>query len=144
MSVTKVWYDDLYAQQGFAAQRRYPNEELLRFMGAHFFGIDHLQRRQISILEVGCGSGANLWMIAREGFDAHGLDLSEEALTLCRTMLTSWQTEAILASGSMTAMPYSDLRFDAVVDVFSSYCLDEANFSRYLNEVSRLVKQGGR
>jgi cyclopropane fatty-acyl-phospholipid synthase-like methyltransferase len=144
MSTTKVWYDEVYAREGFAAQRRYPNEELLRFMGRHFFGIDPGQRRRIAILEVGCGSGANLWMIAREGFDAYGLDLSKEALLLCQTMLKAWQTEASLSAGSMTAMPYGDGKFDAVIDIFSSYCIAEADFSRYLDEVSRLLKPGGR
>jgi len=72
----KNWYDDSYRSGGFSSQRRYPNEELLRFFGRHYFLLPPEQRRKIRILEVGCGSGANLWMIAREGFEAHGIDLS--------------------------------------------------------------------
>jgi len=144
MRVTKAWYENSYATLGLATQRRYPNEELLRFMGGYYFGIDRAQRRQVAILEVGCGSGANLWMIAREGFDAYGMDLSEEALKLCRSMLEDWQVEANLLPGDMSALPYADAQFDAVVDVFSSYCLNEAQFAVYLDEVSRVLKQGGR
>ena len=104
MKLTQDWYDSIYAKQGFAAQRRYPNEELLRFMGGSFFGIDHSQRSEVKILEVGCGSGANLWMIAREGYEAHGLDFSLEALELCKTMLADWHVSAKLTAGSMASL----------------------------------------
>src|SRR4051812_28520612 len=88
---TRTEYDRAYKAEGFAAQRLYPNEELLRFLGRNFFSkVPREARSSVPVLEVGCGSGANLWMIAREGFDAHGLELSGEALELCRTMLARW------------------------------------------------------
>ncbi len=144
MDFIKNWHEKLYAEQGFAAQRRYPNEELLRFMGAHYFGIEPAARARMKILEVGCGSGANLWMIACEGYDAYGLDLSEEALKLCKLMLDRWGGTAQLSPGSMTGLPYQGSVFDAVVDVFSAYCLNQEEFSRYLDEVARVLKPGGR
>jgi ubiquinone/menaquinone biosynthesis C-methylase UbiE len=131
--ICKSWYDQSYGDYGFAAQRRYPNEELLRFFGRHFFSLPFLRRKAIRVLETGCGSGANLWMIAREGFDAHGIDLSFAGIKLCEQMLSQWQTSATLKVADMTAIPYSDSSFHAVVDVFSSYCLNESglgNFSR--------------
>jgi SAM-dependent methyltransferase len=144
MKQTLKWYDNSYATKGLAAQRRYPNEELLRFLAAHFFQVAKAQRSDIKILEVGCGSGANLWVIAHEGFDAYGLDLSDEALKLCEAMLGSWGVAAKLSNGSMTTLPYPDSMFDAAVDVFSSYCLNEGEFDQYLNEVARTLKPGGR
>lgn len=144
MKATKDWHEKLYASQGFGAQRRFPNEELLRFMGVNFFGIDAALRKQMKMLEIGCGSGANLWMIAREGFETFGLDLSNEALKLCETMLTSWGTQASLQQGSMTGLPYASEMFDGVVDVFSSYCLNEAEFLDCLDDVARVLKSGGR
>ena len=144
MKLTKEWYEAIYATQGFDAQRRYPNEEFLRFMGGNFFGIERAQRSRTKILEVGCGSGANLWMVAREGYDAYGLDLSVEALKLCKTMLESWGVSAGLVAGSMVSLPYRKSIFSAVVDVFSAYCLNEMEFSRYLDEVERVTMPGGR
>jgi SAM-dependent methyltransferase len=144
IAATKNWYDKSYVHSGFSAQRRYPNEELLRFFGRHYFSMPAEQRSATRILEMGCGSGANLWVIAREGFDAHGIDLSPEAIGLCTQMLESWGATATLNAASMTACPYPEGCFDAVVDVFSSYCLDEAGFSTFLYEVSRLLRPGGR
>jgi SAM-dependent methyltransferase len=138
------FYETAYGSQGFGAQRRYPNEELCRFMGRHFFRIPGEQRRNIRILEMGCGSGANLWMIGREGFSAYGLDLSAEAIELCRRMLQAHDTTADLKVGDMTNTGYPAAFFDAVVDVFSSNCLDNRGHSAFLDEVARVLKPGGR
>lgn len=140
----RSFYEASYGSQGFSAQRRYPNEEMCRFMGRHFFRIPADRRRTIRILEVGCGSGANLWMIGREGFSAYGLDLSSEAIELCRRMLEAYGTTADLKVGSMTDTGYPACFFDAVVDVFSSYCLDNQGHSAFLDEVARILKPGGR
>jgi SAM-dependent methyltransferase len=140
---TRRFYDAAYLSAGFAAQRLYPNEELLRFVGSHFFPVPRAERGNVKILEIGCGSGANLWMIAREGFSAHGLDISQASLDLCHEMLTHWNVTADLRCASMTNTGYADGTFDAVIDVFSSYCLDEKDFSRCLDEVRRILKPGG-
>lgn len=140
----QVWNEAAYASQGFAAQRLYPNEELLRFMGRNFFGIPVEDRKTIKILEAGCGSGANLWMIAREGFDAYGIDYAPSAVHLCQQMLHRWKTTADVQTGNMTAIPHEDGMFDAVLDVFSAYCLTEAKFDAFLSETARVLKPGGK
>jgi SAM-dependent methyltransferase len=143
MSIVRDWYQISYAAHGLSAQRRYPNEEFLRFMGRSFLAVDLAQRSRIKILELGCGSGANLWMIAREGFDAYGIDLSDEAIRLCGLMLESWGVKAALTTGSMSNLPYLPEMFDAVADVFSAYCLNESGFASCLDEVARVTKPGG-
>jgi SAM-dependent methyltransferase len=143
-AVCKSWHDASYLRSGFAAQRLYPNEELLRFFGRHYFPLSPEVRRSVRILEAGCGSGANLWMIAREGFDAHGIELSPAGVELCEKILAHWDTTATVKIGNMTAVPYPDRTFDAVVDVFSSYCLDERGFALFLDEVKRLLRPNGR
>lgn len=116
----RAFFEASYGSAGFGAQRRYPNEELVRFLARHFFPLPRAARADVRILEVGCGSGANLWMIAREGFAAHGLDLSAEGLALCRRMLEAWGVTAALEEGDMTALPYGTGSMHAVLDVFSS------------------------
>jgi SAM-dependent methyltransferase len=143
-SIQEAWFNTSYSHGGFSAQRRIPSEELLRFLGRHYFSIPPTDRSAIRALEVGCGSGANLWMLAREGFEVHGLDLSREAIALCRQMLNSWNVEAALAAADMTHIPYCDEQFDIIADVFASYCLDEAGARLFHQEVARLLRPGGR
>jgi ubiquinone/menaquinone biosynthesis C-methylase UbiE len=141
---TAEFYNSAYDRLGFAAQRTYPNEELLRFFGTYYFSLSPEQRARLRVLEVGCGSGANLWMIAREGFEAHGIDLSPQALELCKVMLKKWQTSATLKQGDMTSLPYDDAYLHALVDVFSSYCMPDKDFHRFLDEAARVLAPGGR
>jgi len=144
MERTKKFYGQAYRTSGFAAQRMYPNEELLRFFGSYYFTLSPAVRKQLRVLEVGCGSGANLWMIAREGFETYGVDLSSEGLALCEQMLSKWGVSASLKQGDMSVLPYGNEFFDVIVDVFSSYCLPEKPFGRFLDEVARVLKAGGR
>jgi len=143
MNTVKDWYEESYKSIGFKAQRRYPNEELLRFLGVNFFDRNIQERADVKVLEVGCGSCSNLWMIARENFDTYGLDLSDESLILGQEMLENWQVEANLKQGSFLELPYENDSFDVVVDVFSMNCVDHNDFLTAIKEVYRVLKKGG-
>lgn len=140
----KKWYDNSYSSSGLVAQRRYPNEEMLRFLGRNFFGVPSEFRKDTRVLEVGCGSCANLWVVAREGFEAHGIDLSSESIALGEGMLKQWGVTADLRVGSMSELPYKDAFFDSVLDVFSSYCLMECDYEKFLQEIWRVLKVGAK
>ena len=119
----------------------YPNEELLRFFGSYYFGLPPEARRRLRMLEVGCGSGANLWMIAREGFEAHGLDLSQDGLTLCEEMLRKMGFFCFAKQGDMTNIDY-----ERDFSTWSSMCFHpiacrKKDFDRFLYEVSRVLNR---
>jgi len=136
-------YDEQYKKLGFNAQRLYPNEELLRFMGRRFFSIPKNKRRKIKILELGCGSGANLWMIAKEGFKCYGIDISKEGLKLCLRMLRKYRVKAQVLVGDMRKLPYINDFFDAVIDIVS---LQHLLFSEHIlvyREIKRVLKPEG-
>jgi ubiquinone/menaquinone biosynthesis C-methylase UbiE len=137
-------FDTQYKQKGMRSQRSYPNESLIQFVASRYFGLSMLDRQSIRILEIGSGSGANLWMIAKEGLRAYGLDSSEAGLNLAKTHLAEkWGVAADLKQGSFTALPYEDGFFDAVVDVVSMQHLDLANSQVALQEIHRVLKPGG-
>jgi ubiquinone/menaquinone biosynthesis C-methylase UbiE len=137
-------FDKQYCERGMRAQRSYPNEALIQFVAANYFFLSQEDRCQLKILEIGCGSGANLWMLSKEGFDAYGLDSSEEALKLARNHLANkWGVSAKLAHGSFLDLPYPDDYFDAVVDVVSLQHLDLTSSSTALKECKRVLRGGG-
>ena len=41
-------------------------------------------RKNIKILEIGFGSGSNLWFAAREGFDVYGIEASKIAVNFAK------------------------------------------------------------
>src|SRR5260370_2352609 len=111
----KAYYEKSYESSGFEAQRRYPNEELMRFMGRNFFSVGGAKRKGIRILEVGCCSCGNLWAIAGECFDSYGLDFSGAGINLCQRLLGSWGCTRTLQARYMAELPFLASSFDARV-----------------------------
>ena len=131
-----------YSQIGFKAQREYPNTDLISFIKSSNT-YKNINRKKIKVLEVGCGSGSNLWMLSKENFDTNGLDISETGLQLCKKMLKKWNVNAKLSIGSMTDLPFSKGFFDLIIDVVS---MQNLNFEEHLlswNSINHCLKQNG-
>ena len=87
------------------------------------------------ILDVGCGTGANLEMLAAYGA-AQGVDISEEALAFCRAR---GLTDVHL--GPAEKLPFADESYDLVtaLDVVEHLDDDVAG----LREMRRVLRRGG-
>lgn len=137
-------FDQLFREHGARAQRSYPNESMIQFVASNWFALEFEQRKTIRILEVGCGSGANLWMLAKEGFSVFGLDSSEAGLEIARVHLQGkWGVQANLECGSVTALPYEAGFFDAVIDVVTLQHLNLQDCASALSEIHRVLKPEG-
>lgn len=88
------------------------------------------------ILDVGCGTGANLEMLSQFG-DAEGVDVSQEALAFCLE-----RGLKNVRSGEAEKLPFEDETFDLVtaLDVVEHLDDDLAG----LREMQRVLKSGGR
>ncbi|NQZ06898.1 MAG: class I SAM-dependent methyltransferase [Algicola sp.] len=137
-------FERQYQDSGFGSQRRYPNESLIGFLAGNYFRIPLEKRKSLRVLELGCGSGANLWLIAKEGFDTYGIDFAPTGITFCKDMLASWQVEAKLEVADMTQLPFEADYFDAIVDVVSMQHLNYQQHKLAYSEVNRTLKPGGK
>ncbi|MFA4849324.1 MAG: class I SAM-dependent methyltransferase [Methanoregula sp.] len=136
-----VW-EDIHSARDWG---RYPNEELVRFIGRNFFRIPRSERHLIKILELGCGQGANLWFIAREGFDAQGIDISPTAVQKCKKNLEEWNIpEVTLTVGDITDMSMSEASIDAVIDVATMFCIPYSIHKKIYSEIFKILKPGGK
>lgn len=137
-------FDRQYQNSGMRSQRMYPNESLIQFIASRFFALSNSDRRNIRILEVGCGSGANLWMLSKEGFDTFGLDSSEEGISLAvHHLQEKWGVTADIRLGRFDNLPFAAHFFDAVVDVVSMQHVDLDQSHQALQEVNRVLKVNG-
>jgi len=95
-----------------------------------------LGKPEPGILDVGCGTGANLQMLADFGV-AEGVDVSDEALEFCRA-----RGLAKVKQGAAEALPYEDASFDLVtgLDVVEHLDDDVAG----LREMHRVLRPRGR
>jgi SAM-dependent methyltransferase len=90
------------------------------------------------VLDVGCGAGAFLRLVAERGARPFGLDASEELLALARERIP----DADLRVGDMEALPYEDDTFDLVTG-FSAFFFAN-DFVAALREAGRVAKPGAR
>jgi len=84
-----------------------------------------------AVLDIGCGVGAFLRLVAARGARAAGIDASEALIELARTRLPG----ADLRVGEMEALPYDDDTFD-VVTGFNSFF--------FANDIVAAVREAGR
>jgi len=90
--------------------------------------------RKLRILDIGCGTGANLEMLSQFG-EAEGVDVSDDALEFCRLKGLNAQ------KGLAETLPYDDESFDltTALDVVEHLDDDVAG----LREMYRVTKSGG-
>lgn len=136
-------FEHLYQTQGITSQRRYPNEALIGFLAGLYAGLSSNERKQIRVLELGCGSGANLWYVAKEGFTAYGIDFAPSGVDLCLKVLNEWEVNASVQVADMTSLPFSDGSFDVIFDVVSMQHLTIEQHQQAFQEVRRCLKQDG-
>lgn len=138
------WNENSYKNLGLKAQRNYPNEELMRFIGREVLNQVLLsQRSEIMVLEIGCGSCSNLWALAKEGLSCYGIDISDTAILLGKETLEKWGVNADIKKSDMRNTGYDSEFFDIVLDVFSIYSINHIGFLQTLDEVERILKKGG-
>ena len=88
------------------------------------------------ILDVGCGTGANLEMLSEFGA-AEGVDVSPEALSFCQA-----RGLAKVKLGAAEALPYDDNSFDLATGLDVVEHLDDDLAG--LREMRRVLRPGGR
>jgi SAM-dependent methyltransferase len=135
-------WDEVYAQQGFRG--KYPDEFVVRFVAGNFFGLGERERRDVRILDLGCGPGRHVIFLAKEKFESFGIDASAEAIRLCRRKLTQERLKATVRVGDFIRLPYKDNHFHAVIDCASVQHNRFFAVKDIAREVQRVLMPGGR
>jgi SAM-dependent methyltransferase len=86
------------------------------------------------VLDVGCGEGAQLAGLVREGISAYGLDTSLTSLRNCETR------GAILLQGRAENLPFPPKSFDGVL---CKAALPYTNERSAIREIGRVLRPGG-
>lgn len=119
---------------------KYPPECLIRFIAGNYCKKD---RKTVKILEIGCGTGTNLWYMAREGFDVYGIEGSKTAVERAKKLIESEGLHANIVQGDIVSLPFQKEYFQAVIDGDCLYCNSVKDTNIALSEVKRVLKKGG-
>ena len=110
-------------------------DEILSVLKAH--GVRH-------ICDAGCGFGAYSLLLASNGFEVEGFDLSESAVAVTKELLGNYKIDTSgYRAASVLQTGYEDEQFDAAIaySVLDHMTVDEAK--KGLTELSRIVKKDG-
>jgi SAM-dependent methyltransferase len=88
------------------------------------------------VLDIGCGVGVFLGLVAGRGAEPHGIDASETLIAVARERLP----EADLRVGDMESLPYEDATFDLVTGFTSFFFANDMVAA--LREAGRVAKPG--
>jgi ubiquinone/menaquinone biosynthesis C-methylase UbiE len=95
----------------------------------------------LSVLDVGCGTGTQLALYQKPGCSLTGIDLSPSMLAVARLKLGG---AADLHLADASQLPFPEAQFDLVTIVLVLHEMPHLLRSAVLQECSRVVKPGGR
>ncbi len=121
---------------------KYPYDSVVSFVFR--YAPKNKPRNQVNVLDVGCGIGNHLWFLAREGFNAYGIDGSETAVKLATELLKEFGVSADVRVFDFTEpLPYEDEFFDLVIDRSSLSSINYESARKVINEIYRVLKPQG-
>lgn len=138
MKTFDAMWEQIHQEQDWG---KYPPEEVVRFTARSFYRADRAGTR---LLDMGCGSGAVCWYLAREGFDVYGYDGSSTAVSKAQQRLKEEQLKAQVIVADAAHTSYPDAFFDGIIDSAMICANPVVGIQAILKEVQRILKGGGR
>jgi SAM-dependent methyltransferase len=129
----------LHKQARFRPQ--YPNESVVRFLLTSF---PAEERARLSALDIGVGGGRHTKLLCELGFQTTGVDLSDEGLRHCRSLLDSLGYRANLRQADMTHLPFESSTFDCAVSYGVYYYTDRCGMETAVAELYRVLRPSAR
>lgn len=94
------------------------------------------------VLDVACGSGYGTDILGAKAKEVHGVDISQDAVDFARANFTKENVH--FKQGGAAKLDFPDAMFDAVVSFETIEHLEHEDTKKYLSEIHRVLKGGGR
>ena len=101
-SLIDTTWENIYKRKTQSHKNKYPNSEIVSFVLKYYYQQCFDNRKNIKVLDLGCGWGNNLNFLKNEGFDVYGIDGSKTAIDNCKTITSK------VFVGSLNAMPFEN------------------------------------
>lgn len=95
-------------------------------------------KSEMRVLDIGCGTGAQLAIFLEAACEVYGIDLSQPMLQIARRKLSD------LSNGDAAKLPFPDQVFELVLSSLFLHQLDASGRSVALEEAMRVVRTDGR
>jgi SAM-dependent methyltransferase len=144
MSDITVNYTERYgARRG---RKLYPVEFVVRTLLGSYprLTMDQDAYRGAKILDLGCGDGRNLSLLADVGFTTFAVEITDAICEVVRAYCAGAGLDTVVKTGSNANIPFADGFFDFALCCHSLYYLDPGDtFADNLRELARVMRPGG-
>lgn len=123
-------------------EERYSKEEPDETV-VNFVAFLKKRSKDMRLLDLGCGAGRHTVYMAKQGFEAHGIDISETGLSLAKERLKRQNLDVYLLKCDMKMLPYIGFCFDAVVCFSAIYHQRLKGIKDTISEIQRTLKKNG-
>ena len=122
------------------AGNQFPDENLVRLIKGKYANVPTSGRA----LDIGFGRGANVIMLAQTGFEAYGLEVSQESIDAANELAEHVGIDLRVGLLSGVELPYDDSFFDLVVSWNAIYYHgNRPRVADAIVEIRRVLKPGG-
>ena len=94
-------------------------------------------------LDLGCGVGRHVIVLAAEGFETYAIDASMAAVEYCQAWLNAEELRATVQHGNMRSLPYPVGFFDFVLSWNVIYHTTRQGMKAILAEIERVLRVSG-
>jgi ubiquinone/menaquinone biosynthesis C-methylase UbiE len=94
-------------------------------------------------LDIGCGAGTNVLWLAKQGFEATGMDIAPGAVEAASGRARSEASAAKFVTGDALDLPFDDRSFNVVTDFGCFHTLPIDRRIDYAKEVARILAPQG-
>lgn len=140
-SFNKSWEQNIYPKS--RQMNEYPYDLLISIVARKFFKIPLAKRKNVKVLDLGCGAGNNSKFFAEKGFDLYGIDGSKTAIEICKQKFEQWKLSGTFTVGDFLNLPYKNNFFDLVIDRESLYANKFNDIKRAVDQIYSKLKSGG-
>ena len=133
--------------EGRNAPNVYPTEWVIRtFLGNYpNLSLDKSKYVGTKILDLGFGDGRNWPLLRDQGFNIHGIEITDKIISLGYQRAQDLGVSVTLQVGKNSAIPFKDDFFDYLLACHSCYYVDKGTtFQDNLSEFVRVLKPGAR
>lgn len=142
-TTSEIW-ENIFSKKEWG---KYPSEAVIRFIARNFYNAPN--RNEIQILELGLGTGANLWFCAREGLRVSGVEFSQSGIERFLQRMSaenlSAQIDKIVQGDYFEKLDEFDGEcFDAFIDSYSLAYNDIDRSKAIIEKAVKKLKSGGK
>jgi len=119
----------------------YPSEHVVRFLAKTYGDID---KSTVKLLDFGCGSGRNTYMMLEQGYNVYAVDCNEFSLEIVRGMAESQGKTITTKRNDETDIPFEDDLFDCIIAFGATFLLPDAKRRVLMSNLSRVLKPSGK